>query len=172
MYLETKIKKLSVANKKKLLKGLPVKICFGESGSILLTKTQQKNLLSKSSMELSCSEAHCKKLHNFYNKNLLGGGVVGYGSIQGRKIAPEPVPQPMSEEEKKQDDYENIDVLTKLKKVKKKNMKSVKMGKRMKELIEAESDYRVEEIMEDANRDLIYEKNKADYNKRLSIKKK
>jgi hypothetical protein len=85
MYLETKIKKLSVANKNKLLKGLPIKICIGNGDCIILTKTQQKNLLSKSSMELFCSEAHCKKLHNFYNKDLLGGGV---GS--SRRVVPEP----------------------------------------------------------------------------------
>jgi hypothetical protein len=85
MYLETIIKKLSVANKKKLLKGLPVKICIGDGDCILLTKTQQKNLLSKSSMELSCSEAHCKKLHNFYNKGLVGGG-----GIFSKRVVPEP----------------------------------------------------------------------------------
>jgi hypothetical protein len=172
MYSEIRIKKLSILNKKKLLKGLPIKISLGDGDCIILTKTQHKSLSSKGSMEISCSVSHCKKLHNFYNKDLIGGGVGGYGSIQGRKIAPEPVPQPISEAEKKQDDYENIDLLTKLKKVKKKNMKSVKMGKRMKQLLEAESDYRIEEIMEDANQDLIYEKNKADYEKRLSIKKK
>jgi hypothetical protein len=86
MYLETNVKKLSVANKKKLLKGLPVKICIGDGDCILLTKTQQKNLLSKSSMELSCSEAHCKKLHNFYNKGLVGGG--GIFTKEKTKIQP------------------------------------------------------------------------------------
>jgi hypothetical protein len=100
MYLDTKIQKLSVANKKKLLTGLPIKIYSGDEDCILLTKTQQKLLLGKSSIELSCSEKHCKKLHNFYNQGLIGGGTGGYGSIQGRKVSPEPVPQPISEAER------------------------------------------------------------------------
>jgi hypothetical protein len=95
MYLETRIKKLSVANKKKILKGLPMKICSGDGDCILLTKTQHKQFVSKGSLEISCSLTHCKKLHNFYNKNLIGGGVGGYGSMQGRKVSPEPVPQPV-----------------------------------------------------------------------------
>jgi hypothetical protein len=100
MYSEIRIKKLSILNKKKLLKGLPIKISLGDGDCIILTKTQHKSLSSKGSMEISCSVSHCKKLHNFYNKDLIGGGVGGYGSIQGRKIAPEPVPQPISEAER------------------------------------------------------------------------
>jgi hypothetical protein len=162
MYLETRIKKLSVANKKKILKGLPMKICSGDGDCILLTKTQHKQFVSKGSMEISCSLTHCKKLHNFYNKDLVGGG----GIFSKERIAPEPEPEPISELEKKQDDYEEIDSHTKLKKVrKKKSMNSVRMGKLMRKSLEAESDYRVEKIMIEANEDLIYAKKRADYDK-------
>lgn len=89
MYLETSIKKLSVANKKKILKGLPVKICLGEGDRILLTKSQQKTLSKNSSLDLSCSEKQCKKIHNFYNHDLIGSG------SGTSRVAPAPAPTPL-----------------------------------------------------------------------------